>query len=163
MKRHVGIAALGLLLAAVGCGSKSSGQSSSVCPVGDELLSDFKMDNGILPVDGRTGGWYTYGDKEGSGMLVPAEGGGAPPDLDTGNPNCSGPGSLHVISTGFRDWGSAMAVDFKGKLFTDAGLVGKGTYDASAYKGIAFWARSAAPIPFVQVAVLDTYTIPESV
>ena len=164
-RRSAGLVAAGLLLAAA-CSSKSSGggdAAGSLCPVTDDLISDFKMDNGVFPIDGRQGGWYTYGDKEGSGTIVPAEGGAAIPDLDTGNPNCSGPGSMHVVSMGFKDWGSAMAVDFKAKLFTDAGAIAKGTYDASASKGIAFWARAAAPIPFVQVAVLDTYTIPESV
>ena len=160
------MAAAGLLLAA-GCSSKSGGggnnDASSLCPAMDDLISDFKMDNGVFPVDGRSGGWYTYGDKAGFGTINPPEGGAALPDLDTGNPNCSGPGSLHVISMGYNDWGSAMGVDFMPKVVTDAGDVAKGTYDASKYKGIAFWARSAAPIPFVQVSVMDTYTIPESV
>ena len=156
------MAAASLLLAA-GCGSKSTAPPPSVCPAMDDLISDFKEDNGVFPVDGRTGGWYTYADKAGFGSIVPAEGGGASPDLDTGNPNCSGPGALHVISMGFIDWGSAMGVDFRPKVVTDAGGIAKGTYDASKYKGIAFWARSTGPIPFVQVSVLDTYTVPESV
>ncbi len=160
MWRGVGIAAVGVLLAA-GCGSKTA-TPPSLCPVMDDLLSDFSTDNGLYPVDGRVGGWYTYADKSGFGTLVPPEMGAAPPDLDTGNPNCSGPGTLHVISSGFADWGSAMAVDFKLKVNVDAGGTAKGTYDASKYRGIAFWARAAAPIPFVQVAINDPYTIPES-
>jgi hypothetical protein len=166
LRASIGLAAAGLLLAA-GCSSKSSGGTTdaagNLCPVMDDLISDFKMDNGVYPVDGRQGGWYTYGDRSGRGTLDPAEGGVALPDLDTGNPNCPSPGSLHVISMGFQDWGSAMGVDFKPKVPTDAGGVAKGTYDASKYRGIAFWARSTGPIPFVQVSVLDTYTIPESV
>jgi hypothetical protein len=153
-------AAAGLALAA-GCSSTSSspdGGNTSMCPAMDDLISDFKMDNGVFPVDGRTGGWYTYGDRSGLGTLTPKEGGAAAPDLDTGNPNCSGPGSLHVISMGFADWGSAMGVDIAPKVALEAGGTTKGTYDASKYKGIAFWARSTAPIPFVQVAVLDPYT-----
>jgi hypothetical protein len=63
---------------------------------------------------------------------------------------------------GFTDWGSAMAVDFKARVSVDAGGTAKGTYDASRYKGIAFWARAASPIPFVQVQINDPYTIPES-
>ena len=80
----------------------------------DDLLSDFSMDNGVYPVDGRTGGWYTYGGQVRLRHPGPARD-AAPrrPDLDTGNPNCSGPGTLHVISTGFADWGSAMGVDFE--------------------------------------------------
>jgi len=169
LRGGIGIAAAGLLLAA-GCSSKSDGGQTadggpiSGCPVMDDLISDFNMDNGVYPVDGRTGGWYTYGDKSGRGTLDPAEGGAATPDLETGNPNCSttGTGSLHVISMGFADWGSAMGVDFAAKVNTDAG-VAKGTYDASKYKGISFWARSASPIPFVQVSLLDPYTAIPSV
>jgi hypothetical protein len=155
------IAAVGLLLAA-GCSSKSSGAVSQ-CAAMDDVISDFTMDNGVHPVDGRTGGWYTYADRSGVGTLDPPEGGAASPDLETGNPNCSGPGTLHVISMGFDDWGSAMGVDFVPKVALDGGGAAKGTYDASRYRGIAFWARAAAPIPFVQVSVMDPYTIPESV
>jgi len=155
-QRVVTVGAASLALAA-GCSSKSSG-GGGLCPVMDDLISDFKMDNGVFPIDGRQGGWYTYGDRSGLGTLMPAEGGAALPDLDTGNPNCSGPGSLHVLSMGFADWGSAMGVDFVPKVPIDGGLSAKGTYDASKYKGIAFWARSTAPIPFVQVSVLDPYT-----
>ena len=157
--RRVGSIAAGLLLAAA-CSSKSGGgdAGNSLCPAQEDLLSDFKMDNGIYPTDGRQGGWFTYGDRSGFGMLDPPEGGNALPDLDTGNPNCSGPGSLHVISSGFSDWGSALGADLVGKVAIDAGGTAAGTYDATKYKGIAFWARSASPIPFVQVAVLDPYT-----
>jgi hypothetical protein len=151
------VTAAGLLLAA-GCGSKSNGGATGNCPAMDDLISDFKMDNGVFPIDGRQGGWYTYGDKSGFGTLMPPEGGAAAPSLDTGNPNCSNAGSLHVTSMGFADWGSAMGVDFVPSVMTDAGTTAKGTYDASKYRGIAFWARAAAPIPFVQVSVLDPYT-----
>jgi len=157
-QRIVTIGAAASLALAAGCGSKSNGGPAANCPVMDDLISDFTTDNGVYPVDGRQGGWYTYGDRSGFGTLTPAEGGAAPPDLDTGNPNCSGPGSLHVVSTGFADWGSAMGVDFVPMVTTDAGTAAKATYDASRYLGIAFWARAAAPIPFVQVSVLDPYT-----
>jgi hypothetical protein len=156
-QRIVTIGAASLALAA-GCSKSNSGGPAANCPATDDLISDFTTDNGVYPVDGRQGGWYTYGDRSGLGTLTPMEGGAAPPDLDTGNPNCSGPGSLHVISTGFADWGSAMGVDFVPMTTTDAGGAAKGTYDASRYRGIAFWARSAMPIPFVQVSVLDPYT-----
>jgi hypothetical protein len=163
-QRVVTMGAAGLVLAA-GCGSKSSGPvdggmdaNTSMCPAMDDLISNFSMDNGVFPTDGRSGGWYTYGDRSGLGTLVPPEGGAALPDLETGNPNCSGPGSLHVISTNFSDWGSAMGVDFVPKVPIDGGTTAKGTYDASKYKGIAFWARSTGPIPFVQVQINDPYT-----
>jgi hypothetical protein len=120
------------------------------------------LDNGLHPVDGRQGGWFTYADDSGVGTIDPPEGGAATPASDTGNPNCSGPGALHVISSGFDDWGSALAVDFKPRVNVDGGGTAKGTYDATKYRGIAFWARSVNPIPFVQVSIMDPYTIPES-
>jgi hypothetical protein len=168
--RTAAIAAASFVLAA-GCSSKGgamtgmggTGGGSSLCPVEDDLISSFTQDNGVFPTDGRQGGWYTYGDKSGYGMLEPPEGGAATPDLTTGNPVCSGPGSLHVKSIDFRDWGSAMGVDFVPKTVNDAGVAVKGTYDASKYRGIAFWARATAPIPFVQVSMLDPYTAIPSV
>ena len=85
----VGIA--GVILAA-GCSSKSNG-SGSACPATDDLISDFTMDNGVYPVDGRQGGWYTYGDPTPTAMIAY--------DIDSaaGGP-CSGAGSLHVKATG---------------------------------------------------------------
>jgi hypothetical protein len=157
--RVVGLAVVALFGAATsGCKSSSGAQNTVVCPAAEDLISDFTTDNGVSQVDGRTGGWYTYGDKSGHGMLMPPEGGAASPDLTTGNPYCSDAGSLHVTSSGFSDWGSAMGVDFVQSVVNDAGANAKGTYDASKYKGISFWARAAAPIPFVQVSVLDPYT-----
>jgi hypothetical protein len=124
------------------------------------LISDFTMDNGVSPVEGRRGGWYTYGDKSGFGVLAPPEGGNAPPDLTIGNPNCSGPGSLHVTAMNFRDWGAATGVDIMPKVTPDGSASGavKGTFDASKYRGVAFWAKAAAPVPFVQFKFTDPWT-----
>jgi hypothetical protein len=154
------------LLLAAACSSKGGGPgtdagndtNSSLCYAMEDLISDFKMDNGVFPVDGRQGGWFTYADRSGFGTLSPPEGGNAIPDLDTGNPNCSGPSSLHVLSMGFTDWGSAMGTDLAPKVAVDGGGTAAGSYDATKYKGISFWARSINPIPFVQVAVLDPWT-----
>ena len=75
--RSVGLAAVSLLLAA-GCGPKSN-PGTSLCAVNDDLLSDFKTDNGIFPTDGGADEWFTYGDRSGFGTLDPLEGGAAPP------------------------------------------------------------------------------------
>ncbi len=149
-----------------GGGSGSGGSSGSggagvpSCPGSDELISDFTSDNGVHQVDGRQGGWYTYGDSSGRGTLSPPQGGAATPDSNVGNTKCSGPGSLHVTAMGFTDWGSAMGVDFVPSVVNDAGAGVKGTYDASKYRGISFWAKAAAgsAIKFVQVSLLDPYT-----
>lgn len=148
------------LLPAIGCSSKSNPvPAGPVCPDDADLISDFAMDNGVHPVDGRQGGWYTYGDHSGLGTLIPAEGTRAMPDLTEGNTACSmALGSLHVSATNFTDWGAAMGVDFKPKVTGDAGVSAKGTYDASKYKGISFWAKAKAPVKLVQVKFTDPYT-----
>ena len=128
------------------------------CPSESELISDFTVDTGVKQVDGRQGGWYTYGDQNGFGELDPPEGRGTTPDLTQGNPACSGLGSLHVTAKKFTDWGAALGTDFKLPMFLDGGAKAKGTYDASKYKGVAFWAKAAAPIKLMQVKFLDPYT-----
>ncbi|MES1207196.1 MAG: hypothetical protein ABUS79_14765 [Pseudomonadota bacterium] len=150
-----------------GCSSKSSSMPAdasggdaavALCPVEPELISDFTLDTGVKPFDGRQGGWYTYGDKNGFGELDPIEGRGTTPDTTQGNNACSGPGSFHVTAKKFTDWGAALGTDFKLPAARDGGGTGKGTYDASKYKGIAFWAKASAPIKLMQVKFLDPYT-----
>lgn len=149
-------------------GSSGSGGSGPVCTASeDDLISDFTMDSGVHKVDGRQGGWYTYGDRSGVGLLAPAEGGSASPDMTTGNSNCSGAGAFRVKSLGFEDWGSAFGTDIMPSITTDAGLSAKGTYDASKYRGVAFWAKGShldadgnpdGPIKRLQVKFTDPWT-----
>jgi hypothetical protein len=76
-----------------------------------------------------------------------------PTDSSTGNSECSGPGSFHTKATGFSGWGAAMGTDFKPMEGSY-----KGTYDASKYKGVSFWAKAGAPLTGVQVSFKDIYT-----
>jgi hypothetical protein len=156
------------LLAIAGC--KSGGGSNSkdagplaTCPSNfpDDLLSDFAVDNSLAPVDGRQGGWYLYGDTQNTGTFDPPlrQGSPYPIDADNGNPNCSGPGSLHTHATGWSVFGAALGTDFKPRpTDADGGFLPKGTYDASKYRGLAFWAKGAAPINNVQVQFSDINT-----
>jgi hypothetical protein len=124
----------------------------------DDLISDFEFDNSIKAVNGRQGGWYTYGDDVGmfdlgadKGYEIAAGG--------QGNPTCSPQGSLHIKGTGFAQWGAATGVDWKPRPSDgDGGYVDKMTYDASAYRGIAFWAKASETLDGVQVAFPDLYT-----
>jgi hypothetical protein len=119
-----------------GGGSPVDGGPSANCPTADELISDFENDNSLAPVGGRQGGWYTYGDDV--GMFFKSSG----YDIGEGNPNCSATGSLHVKGTGFAMWGAATGVDWKPRPGDgDGGYGEKMTYDASAYRGISFWAK----------------------
>jgi hypothetical protein len=159
-------------------GTNDGSTDANNCTVAEDLISDFQIDNGLNAAAGLKGGWYTYADQSGYGTLYPPQGGGGVfdvPDAGTdpsfgfdstvGNPGCSGPGSWHVLASGFTDWGAATGVDFVAKTVTDAGISAKGTYDASKYKGISFWAKAApgTAVKFVQVSFLDPYTVIPSV
>jgi hypothetical protein len=76
-----------------------------------------------------------------------------------GNPNCSPGGALHIKGAGFGMWGAATGVDWKPRPSDgDGGYADKMTYDASKYRGVAFWAKSSAPLDGVQVSFPDIYT-----
>ena len=81
-------------------------------------------------------------------------------DADEGNTNCSGPAARCTSrGPGFAMWGAAMGVDWKPRPSDgDGGYGDKMTYDASKYRGIAFWAKSSAPLDGVQVSFPDLYT-----
>jgi hypothetical protein len=153
----------------VGGGGGSSGGGAggttvaSCINIADDLIADFTTDNGISQVDGRQGGFYVYGDASLAGQFDPpnAKCQAYPIDTTTGNPQCSGPGSFHVNASGWGVWGAALGTDFVPKITTDAAdcdLGVKGTYDASKYRGISFWAKAAAPLKGVQVILKDVYT-----
>jgi hypothetical protein len=129
----------------------------------EDLISDFANDSGISPVRGRSGAWYPYPDPttDPNGRFEPPlrpPGGDYPIDLTMGNPYCSGPGSLHTKATGFTQLGAGLATDLVPRLASTA----KGSYDASGYRGVAFWARGAAPIRHVRVKFPDVYTDPQA-
>jgi len=149
-----------------------SGQVTDLAPdaavitcisIADDLIADFAKDNGLNPADGRQGGFYVYGDLSLAGQFDPpnVKCQAYPIDTTKGNPQCSGPGSFHVKASGWGVWGAALGTDFVPKIVTDPldceGGV-KGTYDASKYKGISFWAKATAPLTGVQVSLKDVYT-----
>jgi hypothetical protein len=160
-----GIAFASVSMFVAACSSSGSGgkDAGAVLPANcinspADLIADFSVDNGLAPQDGRMGGFYTYGDpseKTGTplAVLVPAEGSTAPNDPTVGNV-CSSPlGSLHVQATGFKIWGAATGTNFVPLMGTT-----KGTYDATKYKGISFWAKATAPLTGVQVSFPDVWT-----
>ena len=135
---------IGIMTAAALCGCKSSGGGGlpANCPQNtpDDLISEFEQDNSIKAVNGRQGGWYTYGDDVGAFTFGGSSGYEIAAD---GNPTCSPSGSLHIAGTGFAQWGAATGVDWKPRPSDgDGGYADKMTYDASAYRGIAFWAKA---------------------
>jgi hypothetical protein len=150
------IAGLGLAVAVLGgCKSSNGGGVPANCPAADDLISDFEVDNALAPVGGRQGGWYTYGDA--NGMFL--TGGSNGFNIDGVGNSCSTGGSLHLKGMGFSMWGAATGADWRPRPGDgDGGYGKKMTYDASSYRGVAFWAKSSAPLDGVQVSFPDLYT-----
>jgi len=169
MRSRIAKALLAAGLAAVGCKSSSNGNptdgpatdttsdtgTAANCPAAEDLISNFEVDNALAPVDGRQGGWYTYGDTEGHFVTGGANG----YNIDGAGNSCSPNGSLHVQGAGFGMWGAATGVDWKPRPSDgDGGYGDKGTYDASKYRGISFYAKASTMLQGVQVAFPDLYT-----
>jgi len=125
--------------------------------IADDLIADFSTDSRLYRVDGRSGMFFVYGDSSISGSFDPPRvtNSAYPVDSTTGNPSCSGPGSFHTKATGFGIWGAAIRATF---VAAPDGSPYQETYDASKYKGISFWARSATAMARVQVSFPDVYT-----
>ena len=88
------------------------GKASGFYPLIDNMADG---DTGIIPQDGRSGGWYTYGDS--TGTITPPT-----PSL----------GMMCASGSGFSIWGAGLGVSF------DAVPTKTCTYDASIYTGIRF-------------------------
>jgi hypothetical protein len=138
-----------------GTPGKSDANTTVKCfSIEDDLIAKFDTDSGIKQVDGRQGGFYLYDDGSLTGKFEPAKQDDYPIDPTTGNPECSKEGSFHTKATGFGVWGAALGTDFMPK--TDTGK--KGTYNASQYKGVSFWAKAATTLKSVQVSFPDVWT-----
>lgn len=103
-------------------------------------------DFNIPEIDGRKSNWYVFGD--GTGTIT------FNVQLIEGTELTRGSASqfaMHAKGTGFTSWGAGVGFDLK--QVNGA----KTAYDASAYKGITFWARSASTMQ-LRVALADAYT-----
>ena len=129
-----------------GSGGTSAGGSGGSAGVGGggndvtvvDLIDDFESGDGSIPeTDGRIGAWYAYNDETPGATQSPAPGETFIPESE----GRSGSGvAAHTTGGEFKTWGAGIGVDF----YND-GLV-RGSYDASAYQGITFWARGSVPI-----------------
>jgi hypothetical protein len=108
------------------------------------VIDDFEDGDLFLPSparQGRVGNWYAYGDGTGVTSLDPLA-------INRGVSSAKG---VHAKGAVFTNWGSGFGVDLNYNQST------KAPYDASAYKGITFWAR-AESTPTVTVLLPDTDT-----
>lgn len=93
------------------------------------LIEDFEApDSRVLPLDGRDGGWMTYDD--GTGKQTPPGRSALFPSRIPGGRGTS-KGALHVTGGKFTLWGVTLGAE----------LADAGCYDASAYGGVALYAK----------------------
>ncbi|HET7543268.1 MAG TPA: hypothetical protein VFK05_25515 [Polyangiaceae bacterium] len=101
------------------------------------LIDDLEDgDNVIRPIGNRTGYWYTFNDGTTTGMQTPA-----PSVLFKGTSPGSTTSPMFAATTsgsGFTGYGAGMGFDFNNTASKAC------PYDASAYKGITFWAKGNA-------------------
>jgi hypothetical protein len=110
------------------------------------LIDDFEDgDSRLILSDKRAGSWVVFND--GTGQQQPRAGASFPADRIPGGREGSRFG-LHTHGSKFTKWGAVLSVE----------LSPRRCYDASAYAGIAFWARGRAK---VRVAVKMTQVVGE--
>jgi hypothetical protein len=123
-----------------------------------EMIDD--MDDGdgsILMAGGRVGAWYTYNDASPAGMQTPLV--MTPFTMHAGGRDGNGYAAA-TSGSGFTVWGAGMGFNLKDPGDGNNGSA-KVTYDASAYSGIAFWAKAGAgSTTALRVNVSDKNTDP---
>lgn len=145
--------------AGTGAMSSSGGLNCAALPLpsnADDVVATFEEGTGaVLQVGGRGGGFYMFND--GTGMQTPPTG-MLPPATKTDR--CGSTYALCMSGKNFTMWGAGMGTDFA-PTSGGMGMGTKQTYDASAYKGIAFWAKSNTATAAVRLGFKDKNTAPE--
>jgi len=145
--------------AGAGTGTSSGGVNCSALPLpanADDIVATFEEGTGaVLQAGGRGGGFYMFND--GTGMQTPPPG-MLPPA--TKIDRCGSTYALCMSGKNFMTWGAGMGTDFA-PTSAGMGMGAKQTYDASAYKGVAFWAKSNSATASVRVGFKDKNTAPE--
>lgn len=102
-------------------------------------------DDAIIITEERAGDWYVFNDETSGGEQTPSADGSFTPEA--GGPEGSSY-AAHTFGSGFTEWGAGIGFDVNngaGDETADAGAkasVGtKGTFDASAFTGVAFMAK----------------------
>lgn len=157
-----GLAALALVVGS-GCRKRISVTSDEVknspegkaCPASEGMISDGEANsNQVNAVKGRGGYWYTFVDKNGS-SITPTSG-------DQGGTFTMTPGGANGTKFAAHMTGQVGTAD---TVYAGMGLnflEPKGPYDATAYKGISFWAKKGpGSTSKVRLKVPDTNTDPD--
>jgi endoglucanase len=123
---------------------------SKKCPP-DGVIDDGEDDNNQVALNkGRNGYWYTFLDKAGS-TIAPAAGG------TFGMSAGGAQGSAHAAHMSGKVGSGAIVYAGMGFNFVDP----KSQYNASAYKGISFWAKAGPGVNKVRVKIPDVSTDPD--
>ena len=157
-----GLSALALV-AGSGCRKRISATSEDVksspegkaCPASEGMISDGEANNNqVNPVKDRGGYWYTFVDKSGS-TVTPTSG-------DQGGTFTMAPGGANGTQFAAHMTGQLSSGD---TVYAGMGLnfqEPKGAYDATAYKGISFWAKKGpGSTGKLRLKVPDTNTDPD--
>jgi hypothetical protein len=137
-------------------GTSGSGGSSGTAK--QELIDDMEDGDGsIVTTSGRIGAWYSYNDASATGMQKPQA--MTPFMMETGGRDGKGFAAA-TSGAGFTVWGAGFGFNLNDP---GDGMNGsaKVTYDASAYSGIAFWAKAGTgSAAALRVNVSDKNTDP---
>jgi len=169
MKRTISTDALviGLAISALvlgsGCRKKinvtsedtKNSPEGKACPATEGMISDGEANNNqVNTIKGRGGYWYTFVDTNGSTITPTAGSQGGTFAMSPGGAN----GTKYAAHMSGQVGGGDTVYAGMAFNFVDP----KGTYDATAYKGISFWAKiGPGSTPNVRLKVPDTNTDPE--
>ncbi len=131
----------------------SAGQMLEPPPDCGATISDLEDGTGrICEGNGRKGVWYAFNDSRSTQWPAPtAPGTPIAPSLIPGGREES-TRAMHTFGDGFSEWGAGIGFD----LVLDG--TEYSTYDASAYDGIAFWAKSEAGPASISVRISTSAT-----
>jgi hypothetical protein len=133
--------ALLIIATLVGGCANSGGDDGPDPDAPSDLIDNLEDgDDAIDETNGRLGGWYTFHDDT-PGTQIPPETGFTP---TTGGAD----GSAFAAGTsgsGFTEWGAGMGFDLNNpEAVGQTG--GRGAYDASPYRSVAFKAKGNVPV-----------------
>jgi hypothetical protein len=117
------------------------------------LISDFETGKAdVAAVGGRDGSWFLFND--GTGMQLPMKIANTPLPAEAGGA-CQSAFAFHTSGQNFTVWGFGLGTDLAAKIGLE-----RGTYDLSAYKGLAIRAK-ADKAASLRLSISDAGTAPE--
>lgn len=137
----------------------AAGTSGSECEMDQgpvdptALIDDMEDGNGALPqISTRNGSWWISTDTSG-GMIDPPADASPPAERILGG-RCDSEYAMRVTGSGFTEWGAVLTAGFRYTTEVES-------IDASAYRGVRFWARIGADHTSpVRVQFQDSHTEP---